>query len=354
MSKRFLVKHVGNMGDMIFFIPPVLRALKHHYPGCHITFVTAWGFKDKKGRWGKRNQSGFCISLVMANPDIDQLVHWYSSRLSLEGDICVEEGKRFPTWNAAYWQEQKASGAYDGVYELDFGIGLEDNPMKRMYEAIGRTDETYTNYQLHLTPSDHTIAQLLMDPYPRPRIFLLEGIESSTTRGWDPGKVRQLELAIKKRYGVPPLWFGGKYIPEYQGRPLSLRENIARLTHGDVAIGVLSGPLHFAAAVGLPTITLYSDHPVHRAAPAFFLNTYIKEPQRWHRTLLGPDGPIRDTLKNDHPSRNLTPAEAKRQGSRGWLKPGRQATKTGLAAITVDEVLTVLADVLPPGRALAQ
>src|SRR5689334_22073246 len=135
--REILVKHVGNMGDMIFFVPPVLASLKKHYPQCHITFVPAWGLKDKKGRWGKRNQGGFCIELMMTNPHIDQLVHYHATALALDGSICVEEGQHFPTWNKEYYERQKYSGGYDAVYELDFGIGTEDNPMERMYQAVG-------------------------------------------------------------------------------------------------------------------------------------------------------------------------------------------------------------------------
>jgi len=347
MPKKFLIKHVGNMGDMLFFVPPVLATLKRRYPGCHITFVTAWGYKDARGRWGKRNQSGFCIALMMTNPHVDQLVHWHDTALSLTGDICQEEDRRFPTWNLAYWDQQKNSDNYDGVYELDFGIGITDNPLTRMYEAVGLPDENYTNYQIHLTDHDRQVAQEVTTAWPTPRIVLLEGLEGKTTRGWDPAKLPILETLIRETYGVAAKWFGGKFVQEWEGRPLTLRENIATLLYCDVAIGVMSGPLHFAAAVGLPTITLFCDQPLHRAAPAYFLNTYISEPSKRHRTLLGPDNDHFDFLKNDAPARNLTPAEAATQGGQNWQQPGRQSTKTCLAVLTPEEVMTVLQDVLP-------
>jgi hypothetical protein len=117
-KKRFLIKHVGNMGDLIFVAPPILETLKRRYPNCHITFVTAWWFKKnlrtypfffKREYWGERNQSGFCIALMMTNPHIDQLVHYHSGKLSLEGKICREEGKSFPTWSKKYYQQQNHS-----------------------------------------------------------------------------------------------------------------------------------------------------------------------------------------------------------------------------------------------------
>lgn len=356
-QKKFLIRHLGNMGDMLFFVPPVLETLKKNYPDCRITFVTAWGFKEmkrtfptyrKKAHWGHRNQSGFCIALMMHNPHVDELVHWHDTEVSLEGDICIEEGKHFPTWSKKYYEQQKLSGVYDEVYELDFGIGHHDNPMDRMYEAVGMPGETFSNYKIYLSDQDKEVAENVMADYPTPRIVLLEGLEGVTTRGWDPDKVSELEIAIEKAYGVKPIWFGGKYLPEYEGRTLSLRENIATLMHCDAAIGVLSGPMHFAAAVGCPTICLYADHYIHRAAPAYFLNEYLSNPAKHHRTLLGPTNYHNmKLLKDDTTFVNLTPAEIASQGYTGWQTPGRQATKSALSVLTVDEVMAVLADVVP-------
>jgi len=344
------------MGDMVFFIPPVLATLKKRYPDCHITFVTAWGFKAKgfslserkrvEG-WGLRNQDGFCLALMATNPHIDQLVHWHDTKLSLDGKICREEDQSFPTWNKKYYEQQKKSGRYDQVFELDFGLQVDDNPLQRMYEAIGLPNETYSEYKLYFTKNDLEVARAVIDQAPRPRLVLLEGLAGTTTRGWDPGKIPSLEQAIKKTYGVSPIWFGSEYISDYHGRPLTLRANIATLTYCDVGIGVPSGPLHLAAAAGLPTLTLYCDHPRQRVAPAYFLNKYIADPRRWHRTLMGPTTEPMKLLKNDQPALALTPAEVSQQQFKSWNKPGRQSTKTCLSVITVDEIMLVLKEMLP-------
>lgn len=348
MNQKFLIRHLGNMGDMVFFIPPVLATLKRRFPACHITFVTAWGFKDTRGRWGKRNQGGFCLNLMMTNPHIDQLVHYDDTTVSLEGNICSEEGRRFPTWNQAYYEQQKKSGVYAGVYELDFGIGYTDNPLTRMYAAVGLPDEHDTKYCLYFSTQDLAFAREAMADLPHPRIVLLEGLEGTTTRGWDPGKIPGLAQAIEQHYGVPPIWFGGNHVRERLGRPLSLRENIATLLECDLGIGVLSGPMHFAAAVGLPTICLFGDMPLQRGAPAYFLNRYINDVQKQHRTLLGPSGTTFLIQKNNEPSINLTPAEASTQGQKSWQRPGRQSTKSCVAVLTIEEVMSVVADALTP------
>lgn len=334
--KKFLIRHLGNMGDHVFFIPPVLATLKRVYPHGRITLVTAWGYKDKKG-WGRRNQGGSCLHLMMTNPHVDQLVHYHDTKLSLDAKICEEDSQRFPTWNKKYYEEQKISGNYDSVFELDFGLTYEDNPIQRMYQAIGLSKENYSKTEIYLTQKDRDVAEQVTEHRSHPRIIFLEGLESEGTRGWDPGKIPELTAAIKNKYGVNPVWFGSKYVPEYEGRPLTLRENIATLTFCDVAIGVMSGPTHFAAAVGLPTLTLYADQPLHRAAPACFLNQHILDPKKYHRTLLGPSQKPYGFLKRTEPDPNLTPAE---------VAHITQGNKTGLAAVTAAEVMLVLNDML--------
>ncbi|MEK7499459.1 MAG: hypothetical protein AAB649_02540, partial [Patescibacteria group bacterium] len=225
--KRILLRHVGNMGDLVFFVPPILETLKRKYSDSHITLVTAWGLKDKRSGWGLRNQGGFCISLMMTNPHVDQLVHFHDTKTSLTGTICIEEGHSFPTWSKQYYESQKVSGTYDDVFELDIGILADENPIEHLYRHIGMPEETYSNYKIYLTEKDLEVAASVMQNFPHPRIVLLESIEGGTSRGWDPGKLPVLEKEIEKVYGCPPIWFGAKFPHEYEGRPLTLRENIA-------------------------------------------------------------------------------------------------------------------------------
>lgn len=343
---RFLLRHLGNMGDLVFFVPPVLAGLKKNYPGCHITFVTAWGYKDRRGRWGARNSNGHSIHLLMTNPHIDNLIHWHDTETSLDGRICQEDGQTIPTWSAHYFERQKSSGYFDAAFELDFGLTVYDNPTQRMLETVGLPPDTDPTYCLYFTNEDLAVAKAVINSAPHPRIVLLEGLSGRTTRAWDPEKIPSLIKAITARYGVPPLWFGSEHNPEYRGRPLTLRENIAILRYCDLGIGVLSGPLHFAAAAGLPTITLYGAMPLHRAAPAYFLNATIADSQKRHRTLLGPSSPTLHALKSVSADDNLTEAEIIRQHFSHWTKPGRQSTKSCIAAITVDEIMLILQDML--------
>jgi len=346
LMTRYLIKHVGNMGDAVFFIPPILAGLKQQDPKCHITFVTAWGYKDARGHWGRRGMGGYSIHLFMTNPNIDQLIHWHSTKSSLDSKICIEDGQSFPTWSADHYVRQKKTGAFDRVIELDIGIGIDDNPMIKLFKIAGLPPTTPTNYQIYLTDSDREVAKILMTDRKHPRIALLEGLAGESTRGWDPNKIDQLVSAIMATYGVNPFWFGAKHVMYVEGRPATLRENIATLELTDVGIGVLSGPLHFAAGIGLPTISLYCDQPIHRAAPAFFLNPTIKFAAAKHRTILGPSHQPYQFLKYDQRIPSLTDIEEAAQQFKFWTHPGRQSTKSCLSVITVDEIMTVLQDVI--------
>jgi hypothetical protein len=344
--KKILIKHVGNMGDMVFLVPPALTTLKKIYPQSQITFITAWGYKDKKGRWGQRSLGGHCLALSMTNPHIDHLIHWHDTKLSLSKNICQEEGHKFPTWSQPYYEQIKQSPDYDLDYELDFGINTQDNPIKKMYELMDIPDENFSNYQLYFSDQDLAIAQKVISSVPRPRLVLLESLLGATTRSWDPNKAPALHEKIKQQFKVEPLYFGSRFVPHYQGAPLTLRQNIALLKFCDVAIGTMSGPLHFAAACGLPTITLYCDAPLHRAAPAYFLNKYIDDKQSKHRTIIGPSPTPYRQLKNPLTCDNLTPQEISQQVYKSWSEPGQSSKKSCLAVITVDEIMSVLSDMI--------
>lgn len=333
------------MGDMVLIVPAVLAALKKKHPNSHITFITSWGYKDNQGRWGNRNQSGHSLHLLMTNPNIDELIHWHDTRLSLEKKICHEDGESFPTWSKDYYESQVKSQSFDQVIELDFGLAINDNPLQRAFELAKVDKLSSTFHQIYLTDKDKEVAKFVIDKFPKPRIVFTDSLNGIATRNWDPDKIKPLEQAIQDKYHIEPIWFGTK-TPLYHGRPLTLRENIATLTYCNICIGVLSGPIHFAAAIGLPTLTLFCDHPLHRAAPAYFLNPYIKDERKKHRTLLGPNGSKMQILKPTQPYPCLTPAQVKKQGFKHWTKPGRQPTKSCLSVLTVDEIMRVLSDMI--------
>jgi ADP-heptose:LPS heptosyltransferase len=342
--RHILIKHVGNMGDHLFLVGPLLEVLTRRYPEAEITLVTAWGYKNQRGRWGERNQDGYCIALMMENPHIDHLVHWHDSKRSLEGELCIEENKHFPTWDPAYYASQKAS--YDRVLELDFGLAISDNPLERVYAEAGLPGETYGNYPFYGSAADWEVGRAVAELFPQPRLVLLEGLDGQTMRGWDAAKVRQLTERLEVELGLQPIWFGAKYQKQHHGQPLTLRQNIAFAGSCDLAVGVMSGPMHFAAAAGVPTICLYGGQPLHRAAPSFFLNPHIPDARNHHVTIEGPTCDEPCLLKREIACKNLVGAERRTAGFRSWREPGRQHDKSCVATIPVDTVFATIVTTL--------
>lgn len=343
--KKILIRHIGNMGDHLFLVGAALEILKRRFPNSEITLVTAWGFKDKKGRWGERNQDGFCIALMQNNPHINHIVHWHDKKLSLEGDLCHESGKSYPTWNKKYYE--KAKSEFDMIAELDFGLGHFDNPIEKVCENLGLPySDLDGNYPFYGSTEDWLIGKSVAEQFTGPKIVFLESINGTTMRGWDPEKTTQLETKIKNELNITPIWFGAKYPKQYNGRNLSLRENIAFAGSCDIGIGVMSGPLHFAAAAGLQTICLYGGQPHRRAAPGFFLNPHIKDPKKFHITIDGPTCNEPCFLKREKPCKNIFENNIKSMGFKNWQEPGRQNDKSCVATISVDTVFAALVSAL--------
>lgn len=341
--RRVLLKHVGNLGDHLFLVGALLEGLARVWPQTDVTLVTAWGYKDRAGRWGKRNQDGYCVALMKENPHVDHLVHWSDRDVSLDGRICVEEGQSFPTWNRVHFDRVRRS--YDIVAELEEGLEIEENPLQRMAIAVGLPNLELGPYPFYATAYDWTVGRAVAAGLPRPRVMFLEGLAGESMRGWDPAKTSALAVRFQD-HGIEPRWWGVTHTPLYHGRPLTLRENIAYLGQCDLAVGVLGSPLHFAAAAGVQTICLFGAQPYARAAPGFFWNNYLTDETRHHVTVFGPTCDEPCFLKREIPCKNIRGADRTTTGFQSWRSPGRQADKSCVAAIPVDTVFAAAVDAL--------
>lgn len=340
--RSILLKHVGNLGDHLFLVGALLEGIARVWPQADVTLVTSWGYRDRRGRWGKRNQDGYCLALMKENPHIDHLVHWSDDQCSLEGRVCVEEGTHFPSWNRTYFERVK--GTYDVVAELEFGLDVEENPLERIAAAVGLPHLALGPYPFYGSPQDLERGREAVRTL-RPRVVFLEGLNGTTMRGWDPGKVSVLTQRFHDA-GIRPIWWGASFTPLLRGRKLTLRENIAFLGQCDLAIGVLGAPMHFAAAAGVQTICLYGAQALARAAPASFFNQAMTESRRHHLTILGPTCDEPCLLKREIPCKNLTGEKRITAGFRQWQDPGRQHDKSCVAAIDAETVFATAMEAL--------
>jgi len=337
---RILIKHVGALGDSIFFLPPIIHTYRKKYPQAQITLLIAWGPRDKEGCFHSRGFDGFTLNLMMTNPEIDELAHYSDRKQSLRKEICIEEGVRFATWNKTILEKKKKE--YDLFFEADLGVPHIDDPLQFLYKKYHLKSD-FTNYKIYTTQSDKLIVDQIIKNYSCPRILICEGIEAETMRGWSREQTEELIKKIKKELGVSPVWFGSKNILDYFGKKINIRQSAEFASRFDIAIGVLSATMHICAGVGVQTITLYGGMPKKRGAPEYFLNKYIKDQNKRHVTIMAPECDTHCFLKKENGPCVLSPNNSLWQS---WQKPGNQKIKNCLVKISVEDVFRILKNIL--------
>lgn len=139
-----------------------------------------------------------------------------------------------------------------------------------------------THLEMWLTREDQEIAERLIFEGESKTSGILIGLApgaSSPKKAWPIQRFTELGEALRQRYSCRLLVIGGRGEEEY-GRTLraalggtvidvvgrtTLRQTAALLRHCQILIGNDSGPMHMAAAVGVPVVELY-----HSAAPSTF------------------------------------------------------------------------------------
>ncbi|MCL5030739.1 MAG: hypothetical protein M1480_17140 [Bacteroidetes bacterium] len=363
---KILLKHVGGIGDFVFFVPPLIESLKKKYPHSSIDVLTTcsirrkmkiglscrWPFIKRKHLriWGEPESSGsgYCIDLIITNPFVDKVINFHSSKKDLDGNFLKGygyESHNIQTWNKNYLNKVLKKNIYDKFLDIDsVAINRFCNPLRILFGKLGEHDAYYSNYKIYTSQYDKNKIDKIIRNFPRPRILLCEGIDSLAMRAWTNEKVASLSLMIQKKYSVNPIWFGKNNIPVVDGKPLTIREHAEFARRCDVAIGNANGPLHLAASVGVPTILLLSLLSFERVAPEYHLNPYITNYRSCHMTIHAPECDKHCGLKPEEPCDQFGSNDDK-----SWISsdnPGQQSTKSCAAAIGVETVFDTLVSVL--------
>lgn len=118
------------------------------------------------------------------------------------------------------------------------------------------------------------------------RFFILDAFAGWPTKRWPLERWGELASAVFRRHGLPPLVFYGpgeieeaRHLaetirqlgaPAVLAPPTTLREYIALLRqHAAIVAGGDTGPMHMAAALGVPTLALFGSSDSRRNAPIF-------------------------------------------------------------------------------------
>lgn len=129
------------------------------------------------------------------------------------------------------------------------------------------TDKTYSMSDVrfpkfHWTEEDKKISPELPEPY-----FVIHPFSKDETRRYPMEYWKEIVQLLQRRYPIPVAVIGEKSdgsvsfenVVQYQGR-LTLGQTGYLISHAKIFIGNESGPAHWAAALGVPTVTFFGGH----------------------------------------------------------------------------------------------
>src|SRR5215217_5996623 len=241
MLEILFVELLGGLGDVLISLGAI-QALARSYPGARLTVLT---FPPG----GELLEADPLIHEVVYAPNPDP-TRPHSAREAVERLLARGD-----------WDLVVSDTSYDGIDGLirNCGAPLTVENLWRSPPPDERVDERFLRIlseeglirpeaisptRLHLTPEVHSVAAEELTGLRRPLVFLLP----------DAG------MAVKR---WPEESWG------FLGR--TLRELAAALSFADIAVGADTGPARIAAALGVPTVTLfgpswhgrYSQPPPH-------------------------------------------------------------------------------------------
>src|SRR5215212_958988 len=285
------VELLGGLGDVLISLGAI-QALARSYPGARLTVLT---FPPG----GELLEDDPLIHEVAYAPSPDSTrphgARGAVERLLARGD----------------WDLVVSDTSYDGIDGLIRGCAAPltvDNlwrsppPDERVDERFLRIlseeglirPEAISPARLHLTPEVRSVAAEELTGLRRPLVFLLPDAGMAVKR-WPEESWGFLGRALRERYGadivVPVGSDAGQAerVTRLVGERArvwprgTLRELAAALSFADIAVGADTGPARIAAALGVPTVTLFgpSWHGRYGQPPPHVdLQGYLDCPQR--------------------------------------------------------------------------
>jgi hypothetical protein len=242
MQKRVLVYHPRMFGDIIIGTAAA-KALKEKYPECHITYITG------------------CKALTETNPFINK-----SFEINLPKRL---ESLFFKLVKLFY------SESYFLLHWLP-----EDNIVQSLMTSIGLEKKNYP-LQLYLEENDNLIAESYLKKLKLDHKHTI-AIQADFGRKWNDGEFERLKLTLSEKYNLVLIGEGMLA----HGKKLSFREAAAVIGKCDLYVGGISGTMHAAVAVGVPTISTPNVFNAEWDMPEFTQNEFVTDPLKRHITVV--------------------------------------------------------------------
>ena len=320
-SKRVLIMRLGSYGDVLMGTP-LLAAIRNAWPDAHLTWmvehnarqavdanpyldeVIVWegGFwKDMLSeRWKKMFTKGRLLG-----------VRWLFHALRFRGRLRGNRYDIFISFQPEEWPLLvNGTGALVtvGVFDTfrEHYRATTTSPHTRRYKhaftfphvpahrtdqyllalgALGLTPAADKRMSLGFTAEDAAVAQDFLDRQgigPEDALIVMAPMTTWPARNW--ASLRWIELAdalsaqgykivmigsaqAEERSQIAALAAEVRTSPVLALGTLSFRQMSALLTRAAIVVSGDTGPMHAAAAVGVPTISLFGPTPVARFAP---------------------------------------------------------------------------------------
>jgi len=261
-SSRILVVRLGAMGDIIHALPAV-ASLKHSSPGSHLTWIV-------EPKWAP---------LLEENPFVDRLV-------LLRRDT---PASLFESWRslragrydfAVDFQGLIKSALVASAARPDRIFGFHHTQVRECIAALFYSNKTLSrsthvvDRNLDLAAAAGAAAALRTFPLPAGRaegdlpagdFVLASPLAGWRAKQWPMEHYRALGERLRRELGIPLVLDGppGAALPHSSGLP-----GLIHATRRAAAVvGVDSGPLHLAAALGKPGIAIYGPTDPARNGP---------------------------------------------------------------------------------------
>jgi len=266
-ARRILVVRLGAMGDIIHALPAV-ASLKHSLPEARLSWIV-------ESRWAL---------LLAGNPYVDEVIELDRGRLRgwMEAARRLREA-RFDL--AVDFQGLLKSALVASAARADRVLGFEPSQLRERaaglfysgYALARAAHVVDRNLELAAMAGAHSLLRRFPLPEGAPEGELPQGpfVLASPLAGWE-GKqwpldhYKLLAQRLERELGLP-LVINGPPRAQYDLGPHYHASSIAGLIHATrraaAVVGVDSGPLHLAAALGKPGVAVYGPTDPARNGP---------------------------------------------------------------------------------------
>jgi len=324
--KRILFIKLCCTGDVLFSTPTI-RAFRKSFPNAHIAYLV--------GNWAK--------DVVLGNPHVDEVIIFDAPYLR-ENPIkrmyltarCIQQlyRKKFDT--AVVFHRTAFAGLFTYLSRIEHRIGFDYGRRGFAYttkvfyddkahevdrylslaQAVG-VEPAGINTEMEPTPGAHAYAEELLSGAGVSKNDLLVAIQPGgghnpgaemPIKQWGWQNFARLADELADKYNAKVIIIGGKtdfslveqILSATKSQPINFVGKTTFLQLSALQqrcrlfIGGDSGPLHIAAAVGIPTIGLFGPSDPSLVAPRGDKHTYI-----WKRPDCSPCYTPESVMKND-------------------------------------------------------